>query len=297
MLGTKFPNQRIVVGASDATLAFQPVDQDGEPVAGTGYTVTVTDSEGTDLVTDAATVDGTPVTYVLSGTLFPRIDELTATWSEGGTVRGVTTVAAVGGVHLTLAEVAQFEPTLNHNNQDVRHSRETVLKARAEAETMVEEWCKRAFVPRFSVERVSGQGKFLLDLSWANFRAARWANELDYNTSHAIPATVLSTAGPRRGPTAILDGEVWRYGKNNIEIGYEHGLDSPPEDLKRVTAAIMRRQLEAAGNPLDARAIQYYPAEGGSVMLAQPGQRGSMTGMPEIDEVLKRYKWRPMGVR
>ena len=288
------PDQRIAQGAASATLSYQFTDQYGEPAAATGtVTVSVADSAGNAVVTAQATTQtGTePYTYTLSSNL-GTVDRLTATWLVDAVPAASTIVEVVGGVYCTISELKAFEPTLQTRTDAVLRA------ARSEAENMIEEWCNRAFVNRIEIERRNGTGSSTLPVSWPNIVDLKWGKTwYSGNSSTDMTASELADVAAGRGPLLVRqDGWLWDRGVDNIEVAYIHGLVQPPEDIKRVCAALVHRQLTVANRALADNATQYFPAEGGSVMMAQPGVRGSLTGVPWMDEILKRWQWRNVGV-
>jgi hypothetical protein len=72
-------------------------------------------------------------------------------------------------------------------------------------------------------------------------------------------------------------------------VGVEHGRDYPPDDLKRAAVTAIRHQASQGRSGLDARAMSFQPIDGGNVVLATPGLGPWVTGIPAVDEVLKRY--------
>ena len=293
MKAVSTPAQRAVAGASSVTLSFQGIDADGEAADPGTVTVTVTGSDGTSIVADAATTGSStsPRTYSLTDGL-TSVDELTAVWNDGTNDIATTTIHVVGGVYLTVEEIRLYEPSLSS------YTKPQLIAARQEAENMVEEMCNRAFVHRPAVEWASGNGRRTLPVTWPNVQSVKWGRLYSSGSSYtSLTAAQLAAIKDSRGPNlTFLDGSYWDSGQDNIHVCYVHGHRRPPTDIKRAVAAIIQRQLTAANRSLADNATQYFPAEGGSVMLAQPGMRGAMTGIPWVDEILKRYRYRTVGV-
>ena len=95
---------------------------------------------------------------------------------------------------------------------------------------------------------------------------------------------------------AVLRHDVFPLGHKNLKVGYRYGLDRPPADLKRavVKAVEARRAGDTSGIP--SRAISVQGTELGNVVLATPGLGKWITAIPEIDEVINRYRRRDLGV-
>lgn len=83
------------------------------------------------------------------------------------------------------------------------------------------------------------------------------------------------------------------YGKRNIAIEYEHGWQPIPEEVKRAALWLLKDQL--CGSDLPRNAISQSD-QLGTFTLSVPGLRGSYYGLPQVDEVVKRYTLRIPGV-
>jgi hypothetical protein len=149
-----FGCQRIVA-ATEATITWQPTDQEGEPAdPAAAVTVGVKRADGTALVADGAATTGTgdsPRAFALSRAQTAQLDVLVATWRIGATVVATTHHAIVGRRYVSLAEVRQIDPTLL-STETTKNA--DMLRARDEVETMFEQRTGRAWVPRFSVVEV-----------------------------------------------------------------------------------------------------------------------------------------------
>lgn len=274
-----------VVASAPATIRWQPVDQDGEPVTATGTpTVTVTRADGTVVIPTIGIVAGA-VEAGLTSAQTATLDRLTFVWSLDAVVRGMSTVEVVGGVFLTVAEARQYEPSIADL---ARYSDAAVRRARGEVESMFDRACGHvvSFVPRFSsllASRSPGTAAVVVPHYFP--RAVRWARYL----SGVAWTTVDITGG-----VTISDGLLslraggWPYGP--LEVGYEHGLDGPPLDVKRAAAAAIRRQLNLDKSAVDSRAISYQVMGGEVQRFPTPGLGPWVTGIPEVDEVLKSYR-------
>lgn len=286
--------QRFVRAGVGAELEYQGRTSDGEPGDPGVVTVSVTRADGTVLHEDEATTEtgSAPRKFALAADDVAVLDELTAQWKSGGTEIAVTKAAVVGGVYCTIAEAKAFNPNLN-NETDT-----DIQAGLRSAENKIEEWCKRAFVPRVTVERVDGQGDTRLKLRWANLRTVKWARVYSNATAYTeLTASELAAIPSSTGPVATrTDGQVWPSGNRNVELCYEHGHDQPTTSIARVSAFVAQQDLQRAQQGIDPQAVQYFPAEGGSVMLAQAGRKGVMTGIDWMDEILKTSKWKPIGV-
>ena len=123
-----------------------------------------------------------------------------------------------------------------------------------------------------------------LVLRYPQLRRVRWVlvdgEELDSDLVDAIPA---DPAG-----VAKLDG-CWP--RCRVTVGYEHGFQTPPADVVHAAVHAIRYQTNTFRAGITDRAISYQPIEGGNVVIATPGLGPWVTGIPAVDEVLKRYRW------
>lgn len=274
-----------VVQYAPATLTWQPTDQNGELVAATGTpTVTVTRADGTTLVVAAALVAGV-VEITFTAAQLATLDILAVSWLLDGVVRGTSTINVVGQGAVTPAEVRRLEPTLG----DVaKYSNDRVRAALDVIEATIESVCSVAFTPRLSVYRSvrHGPGSYHHLLPHVKLRRVRFA----YTTDDAVRTDIdAGDLGQIAADSAgIVHGYYWAFGVD-VTIGYEHGEDRAPADLRAAIALAVRRRLNVPTAGLDPRAMSYSPPEGGNVILATPGLGPWVTGMPEVDEVLKRY--------
>jgi hypothetical protein len=271
---------------SAATLSWQPTDSEGELATATGTpTVAVTDAQG-----DAVTVADTPavasgaVTLDLTAAELADVDRWTITWSLDAVERGQSTVDIVGGVYLTVADVRSLEPSLSDATE---YPTATVQRCRREVESRFERSVLAvAFVPRLSVHRFTGSSYatvslphyFVTEVRWARYWSAGAWVSLDVSE-----AVVSDTGVVRLGP------ECAPYG-SHVEVGYVHGLTSPPEDVKRAAALAVRHQALQNRSGIDSRAMSYQPSEGGNVVLATAGVGPWEFGVPDIDGVLRSWR-------
>lgn len=291
MTTTFVPAQRAVVAAS-VTLRWQPTDSDGEPVAATGtVTVGVVRSDGSEVLAPgtATVADDDARTVVVPASETTHPDILTATWSVDGDPVRSTTCEVVGGVYATVDQLRALEPTLD---DPARYTPSKIKAARAEVEAMFEDAAHRAFVPRFRVDTIDVQHCTSdLVLRRPDGRSVRWVTVTDWRGStddlDVSDVTVNASGIARRR-------HGWPVGR--LTVGYEHGLDFPPADLMRAIGVAVRVRLNTAKNAIPDRAVSFTQIEGGTVTLATPGTYGWITGIPEVDEALKRYRWHEAGV-
>jgi hypothetical protein len=294
MASTTFvPTQRLVAG-SPGVLVWQPTDSEGEPAAPGGVvTVEVGRSNGNVVIAaGTATVaadDARTVTVPLAEMF--RTDVLTATWSVDGEPAAVTSAEVVGGVYVSVAKIRELEPALA---DAATYPTPLIQAARLEVESMFEDVCRRAFVPRFRVDVVDGTGRFDLVVRRPDVREVRWATATDWRGT-VTPLSVADVAGSSSGVLRRYGSLAWPA-HERITIGYEFGLAVPPPDMTRAVVAAIRARLNQFRSGIPDRAVSFQQIDGGTVTLATPGTYGWVTGIPEVDEVIKRYRWKDAGV-
>ncbi len=151
----------------------------------------------------------------------------------------------------------------------------------AQAEETIEDACDVAFIVRertFEVAAADALG----DLALPNNRirgvtelAGAVSGDLDAGTARIVAGGYLRRTGG------------WPANET-ITVTYTHGYDEPP---RRILAAAMlyARELIIKG-PIDSRKTQLPTAEGGVINLLTPGQRGSITGIPEVDAAIAQHR-------
>lgn len=282
------PTSRIVRGAT-ATLAYQGVDADGEPADPGVVTVKVESSDGTVVKAAGTATSGSgvnPRTVALTAGDTADLDVLTATWSVGVDVVATSTHEVVGGVYLSVQEIRDLEPALSTVTE---YPNAVLITARRQVEAMFEDACNRAFVPRFRVDVLSGDGTNTLVVRRPDVRAVRWCEIWD-----GAEYVTVDVAELRANAVGAVHREdaVWPVGVQNVRVGYEYGLDRPPQDLRQAAVQAIRAQVNTFRSGIPDRATSYQPIDGGNVVLATPGLGPWITGIPTVDEALKRYKWR-----
>lgn len=285
-------DQRVVVAAA-ATLTWQASDQNGELADPSTVTVTLTRSDGTAIVTGAATTGtGTSArSYTLSQALNTQTDLLTAVWKAGAQTLATTKIGVVGRVYLSAAQIRAKDAALVNA---ATYPDSDLWAARAQTESIFEDICGVAFVPRFEVERHIGRGTNRLLLNWGRLRYVRWARvyNADNVTYTALTAAeIASIASSESGVCHRLDGMVW-FADRMIELGYEHGYDKLPVDLESQAVKAIRQELNSTKSGIPDRAMSYQPIEGGSVQLVTAGIGRWHVGIPSVDEALMRYSHR-----
>lgn len=270
---------RILV-TSKVTLSHTfTVDETPTDAAG-AVTATVKRLDGVDAGSGTASHDslGTyswPVTRSV-------LDTLTVDWSGsigGTTVTARDLVEVVGDFFFGLAE-ARDELKLS---TAVWPSVKLAAK-RTQVERECERICRRAFVPRFEREVLSGTGTERLALKRSELRVLRSVSVGGVAWSAPDVAAVgLSDSGVLTRP----DGAVWPAGLRNIVVEYEHGWDYPPEDLRDASLLRLRSILPRAKSGIPERATSFTDPTGGVYRLSVP--TAESTGIPEVDGTYAKW--------
>ena len=245
-------------GADDGTVTVAVMRADGSAVTGVGAVTSAGD--GVYTVTLPAQAD---------------LDVLTATWT-GATTKVRTTHEIVGRQLVELAEIRA-----QTNLSSASYTNTMLEDARAWFLDTVDDFCGFSPIPRYAYETASGDGTSTVRITnRAYVRAIR---------SVAVDGEEVGDLTGWDLDNGLLSGTTFPYGRNNVTVGYEYGLDHPPADLKRAAlTAIRYRLLTDVNSQLPDRAMS-ISNEYGNIQMAQPNRKGP-TGIPEVDAVLMRYR-------
>jgi len=282
------PDSRVLVG-SPATLSASFYDG-GETLVDPGtVTVTITRSDGTALVTGAATT-GTGAaarTYTLAAQT--RLDHLTAVWTASLGSRVVTTRhEIVGGFYAELADIRALDALTNTTN----YPASKLEAARWQAEQRFEEATGVAWVPRHQRETLVGLGTSRLLLAG---RPPRTLIGVSVDGVAAVDLTAYTLF-----PWGGIDrdsGVYWPVPTTdaaNVVVEYTYGYDAPPADLRQAFLTYCRYLLLDTRSRIPDRA-SVMSTDMGTFQLVTAGFRRP-TGLPEVDAVLNDYDQRLPGV-
>lgn len=267
------------------TLSASFYDSDGEALVDPGtVTVTITRSDGTTLVTGAATggTGAAPRTYSLAAQT--RLDHLTAVWTGSLGGRRITTnVEVVGAFFAELAEIRALDALTSATSYPTAK----LERARTQAEQAFEDVTGVAWVPRHARETVDGTGLPRLAL------AHQQPRELLAVTIDGTAAADLTAF--RLYPYAAIErvaGAIWPRetsgGGRNVVVEYTHGFDEPPGDLKEAFLVYVRDRLLMGNSRIPDRASLMTTDFGTFNLVTAGGAR--YTGLPDVDAVLQRYR-------
>jgi hypothetical protein len=245
-------------------------------------TVTITRADGTVFATDAATTN--PSTGVYRYTLAPQanLEYFTLVWTGtfGGVAQKLTSYAEIAGAfYVSIADIRGMRglaSTTDFPNLDLE-------EARRWFEDMAEDYCQRAFVPRYGRDRLDGDNTdtILLD--------------------RIEPRTILSAkiAGVAQTGTAtwalyntgrvVRDTGTFAEGSRNVEITYEYGADEPDSELREAALRAIQYRLLGDNLGLPAEAMSAAVDVRGPINLGNTSPGFGITrptGIPEVDHVL-----------
>lgn len=260
------------------------VDPDGQTA-----TVTITkDSDGTALVTGAATTRLGVGVYQYSTPVLASPDILTLVWSGtfSGQAQTIETHAeVVGGRIVALAEARARDSVLILP----KYTTAMLEDYRLETEDEFEEVCKRSFIERYgktiSTSHVRDQFEIVLD-----------HNDVSEILSIEVDGDAIATDNwhVELGRFLVFDDTSLTPG-TEIVVKYVYGLARVPSDVVSAGVRRMRSKATESASGIPDRATSFQPTEGGTYSLAVPGRSGWITAIPEIDVVLHRWSLRTPG--
>jgi hypothetical protein len=249
---------------------------DETPLVVPAVSVTVRDAAGATVYTGSAASSGDE----WSATLPAQAEGVyTAEWQAGAEATDRTTFEVVGGFLFTLPEARQSDMDLEDSTRfptaELRHYRDVV-------EDEFEAITGRSFVPRTARVEVEADGSRTLFLGYFDATAVTAVD----GPSGPVDVTgwAVDATGFLKAPFELVEGD--RY---CVTVTY--GLGQVPEDVKRAGLIRLRSVLTAERSGIPDRATAFVAAEGGNYTLATAGRNGWETGIPEVDAVLKRYKY------
>jgi hypothetical protein len=248
--------------------------------ADAAVTVDITRADGTAFATGSATTHGTTGQYKYILAPQTNLEYFTLTWNGtfGGVAQKITThTEIVGAFYAPLNDIRAMKGLSNIT--DFPNAK--LEEARQWFEDFAEQFCGRAFVPRFARDLLQADGGDTLLLL------------------HTEPRTIISckvsgttqtgTATWNLYPTGLVVRDTGLFAVptrniRNVEIQYEHGLDEPDMELREAALRAIQYRLLGDSLGLPAEAIA------GGVDVRAPtfpnAGQGRPTGIPEVDEVL-----------
>lgn len=291
------PTHRVLAGVA-ATISVPILDQDGElnTSVSSGVTATCVRSDGTAVAMGSVTAVSGVASVSLTAAQTTTLDILTVTWTIASVAVQTSVVEVVGAYWVTMQEIRECDPSISENPG--KFSRERLLQVRTQSESLFESATGRAFVPRYRRHRMSGSGTDRLVLPEWDLRQIRTV-QIHTNLTQYTPwlqSEVDSVPSSTPGIAVRTDGGVWAYGRDNVVVEWEHGADAPPPDLKDAFLKWCRYRLNSQASGIPDRATGIIDGAGNQFRIATPGIGKSITGLPEVDEVLMRYRRLQVGV-
>lgn len=267
--------------------------------------VTITRADGTAVATNQI-VSQHPATgayeWQLTTTDTASVDLLTAAWSitlDGTSETFTTSHEVVGAFLFTEAELRTFGDRALADATAFPDA--TIADARDRITDDFERICGASFVTRYGQRiRDGADAQVPLQGGFGGF----WGTPLLGN----VPT--MLTLGCKRlqrmravsvDGTALSQGEVdaihvfpegyiirdggWNWGRRNIVLGFEHGWDRPPPELRR--AAMVMARFELVSSDVGDRTIS-FSNDMGTFRQAVASAKFP-TGIPFVDSVLERY--------
>ncbi len=107
-----------------------------------------------------------------------------------------------------------------------------------------------------------------------------------------IDGEAVSTDGWSVDPLGYLTGpQNAVQSGSKVVVTVEYGFPAVPADVTRAAILRLRNLFSQENSGIPDRATSFVQAEGGTFTLATPGQRGNETGLPEVDAILRRYRY------
>lgn len=254
---------RFSVGRS-AALAHTFEDEYGDIVSPSSVTVAVT-KYGTAVVSGSATADGDGWKFN-AGSLAQGVYQVT--WTAAGYVDSET--FEVVGRHLfTVRELRAFDEELQDES---RFTAEKILRYRDVVTDDFESITGRSFIPR--TVRVPWSGSALLP-------------RMDVAAATLYDGALWDTLELDDDPPFGYISDVYNVDGDTLELDY--GFRTPPLAVKEQAMNYCRWMLHKERSGIPDRATSFQPVEGGSYVLATPGQGRWKTGIPDVDRVLGDY--------
>jgi hypothetical protein len=282
----------ILIG-TDVTLSCQ-FYSDGTVANPGTTTIGIVNAAGDTVVAAGTATSGSttaPRTYALTAT--DDLDILTVTWTTQSLGTVTTTHEIVGAFLFTVMEARAFDGAAMSNT--TTYPTAAIEEARARITDQFEEICGVSFIPRYRREVFNGLGGTVLNLHRQKVTAVRSVEYRDAGGTTWTALTADDLADVFIDPWGSLIRETtgtFITGRRNIRVGYEHGFDTPPLEIKR--AALLATRYELVKSNINDRAIS-ITTEQGSEQLWTPGLSGRGTAihpLPEVDRILKLHDFR-----
>lgn len=282
-------------------------DESGAIVDPGVTTLGIVDASGATVVVAGTATTGTGAasrTFDLTETHTENLDWLTVTL-DSATYGEFAVMLEIVGHHLFSIREARAYGDGGMADQS-KYSVDTIAEARNRVTDRLEHICGVSFIPRYEFithDSHTWQDSRLLLLRKRNGDPALRVTRIRHAATRSfgsttwteLDATELADAFPLWTGEAVRESSgVWMAGYQNTRVGYEHGFAHVPYDVKR--AALMLTRYEVVPSNVNSRALQEQ-GEFGTVQLATAGKYGSVTGIPDVDEIIQEHMYKVPVVR
>lgn len=277
-------HQRAVVGSA-ITLEYVHRNQHGDRdnTAVTPTVAVVRRSTGAAVTVSSVAIPDADEVAVYTATIAAvdndRLDELVATWTVDG-VGHTRIVSIVGAPYFTL-EQAEDTGYESYAEPDADRSRRARIIAERECERIV----GRVYVPTFrQIRTLISTAASTLVVPDLELRALVAVDEYDTDgttvnkswTAAELAAVHLDTGG-------MIERLAAAWSPCLTTIGYEFGLDQPPDDIAEAVIRRWRYHLAHPASAIPDRATTFSAGEGGTFRLSTAGPK--RTGDHDVDAV------------
>lgn len=266
-------------------LTFTAYGADGAEAAATSGTVTILDSAGTAIVTDAPCgVSDGDLTYSLDVADADKLDTYECRWTaivSGTSYEFRTQFELVGDFIFELSDLRAHD---NGAFQSADYLTATLADARVWVEQRMEKIAGVAFVPRGARETIRGTGSNYLMLTAPRVRDIY--SIVEDGTEWSLDQLAAVQV---RGGILVLDSGSWS-GRQYV-IHYEHGHPVTPTPVRQAGLILAAEYLIASN--LRSRALS-ESTDVGFMRLSYAAE--GRVGIPEVDGVLGDYKERSVRI-
>jgi hypothetical protein len=261
------------------------------PAAVTGLAVSVTTEDGTVLAAPAIVDEtGTHGAGIYTAQLTAAalhtssLQTLDLVWTgtiAGDAMKRTQQIEVVADRYFELGELRLMDGI----GSSTKFTTELLEVARAETESLIEDYTKTSFVARHEQDTFDACE---YDTTYGIFLRNRPVQALSAVTINAVAATLSEWAVKPTGQARTTSFSATQDGLGaELVIDYTHGYDATPPDLKRAALRYARHLVLTNRSTVPDRS-RLMQTEFGLFVLDHPGDTKA-TGLPEVDATLNRY--------
>jgi hypothetical protein len=246
-------------------------------------TVDITRADGTAFATGAATTHGTTGQYKYTLAPQTNLEYFTLVWNGtfGGVAQKITThTEIVGAFYAPVNDIAAMKGLSGFSVAALEEARQWF-------EDLAEQYCGRAFVPRYGRTVTDGTGTAELLL------LHRLPRKLLSVKVNGVTVSSFSTWGlypegivTRSTGVGYATSGIFTSGYSNVELTYEHGEDEPDLELRQAALRAIQYRLLGDNLGLPAEAMSAAVDVRGPLTFGAVAGPDRPTGIPEVDHVL-----------